>query len=79
MFGTNNNRILVFIIIIIGTTAHSEPRPPFEASTSCPCSLQHSSNFSPPASWILVLEVYIYVMILQFINKLEFAVKNSII
>ena len=36
------------IIIIIGTTAPFEPRPSSEASASCPYSLQHSSNFSPP-------------------------------
>jgi len=30
-----------------------EPRPSSEASASCPYSLQHSSNFSPPASWHL--------------------------
>jgi hypothetical protein len=48
-----SNACSAFIIIIIGTTAHSEPRPPFEASASCHCSLQHSSNFSPPASWHL--------------------------
>jgi hypothetical protein len=44
---------LKMMIIITGTTAHSEPRLPFEASASCPCSLQHSSNFSPPASWLI--------------------------
>jgi hypothetical protein len=38
-------------MIIIDTTAHSEPRPSFEASASCPCSLHHSSNFSPPVSF----------------------------
>ena len=43
----------LIIIVIIGTTAHFEPRPSFEASASCPCSLQHSSNFSLPASWHL--------------------------
>ena len=37
-------------IIIIGTTAPFEPRPSSEASASCPYSLQHSSNFSPPTS-----------------------------
>ena len=44
---------LLFIIIIIGTTAPFEPRPSSEASASCPYSLQHSSNSSPPTSWHL--------------------------
>jgi hypothetical protein len=41
----------IIIIIIIGTTAHFEPRPSSEASTSLPYSLQHSSSFSLPTSW----------------------------
>ena len=40
--------VIITIIIIIGTTAPFEPRPSSEASASCPYSLQHSSNFSPP-------------------------------
>ena len=39
------------IILIIGTTAPFGPKPSSEASARCPYSLQHSSNFSPPASW----------------------------
>jgi hypothetical protein len=43
--------ILSLIIIIIGTTAHFEPRSSSEASASCSYSLQHSSSFSPLTSW----------------------------
>ena len=43
-------RIVIIIIIIIGTTAPLEPRSSSEASASCPYSLQHSSNFSLPTS-----------------------------
>jgi hypothetical protein len=39
---------IIIIIIIIGTTAPFEPRSSSEASASCPYSLHHSSNFSPP-------------------------------
>jgi hypothetical protein len=46
----SNAQKLEIIIIIIGTTAHFEPRPSSEASASCPYSLQHSSSFSPPTS-----------------------------
>ena len=45
--------IIIIIIIVVGTTAHFESRPSSEASASCPYSLQHSSNFSPPTSWRL--------------------------
>ena len=48
----------VLIIIIIGTTAPFEPRPSSEASASCPSSLQHSSNFSPPNSWHNDFDLY---------------------
>jgi hypothetical protein len=41
----------IIIIIIIGATARFGPRPSSEASASRPCSLQHSSSFSPPMSW----------------------------
>ena len=44
---------IIITIIIIGTTAPFEPGPSSEASASCPYSLQHSSNFSPPTSWHL--------------------------
>jgi len=40
--------VIIIIIIIIGTTAPFESRSSSEASASCPYSLQHSSNFSPP-------------------------------
>jgi len=43
--------IIIIIIIMIGTTAHFEPRPSSEASASHPHSLHHSSSFSPPTSW----------------------------
>jgi hypothetical protein len=42
----------IIIIIIIGATAQFEPRPSSEASASRPCSLQHSSSFFPPMSWL---------------------------
>ena len=45
--------LLIIIIIIIGTTSPFEPWPSSEAIAGCPCSLQHSSNFSPPTSWHL--------------------------
>jgi hypothetical protein len=48
----------IIIIIIIGTTALSEPRSSLEASASCPYSLQHSSSFSPPTSWHNDLDLY---------------------
>jgi len=42
---------VIIIIIIIGATSRFEPRHSSEASASRPCSLQHSSSFSPPTSW----------------------------
>jgi len=67
--------IINIMIIIIGTTAHFEPRPSSEASASCPYSLQHSSSFSPPTSWhhpsrlppilVLVYHFAFFVLLLQ--------------
>jgi hypothetical protein len=50
-FYYNLARKYIIIIIIIGATARFEPRPSPEASASRPCSLQHSSSFSPLMSW----------------------------
>jgi hypothetical protein len=41
---------LIIKIIILGTTAHFEPRPSSEASAIRPYFLQYSSNVSPPTS-----------------------------
>ena len=52
-FPTKPLQVIIIIIIVIGTTASFEPMPSSEASASCPCSFQLSSNFSPATYWHL--------------------------